>query len=607
MTLTITSPSGDPIQYVLNGETRSAFECDNTSYVYEKIMEVAELSVHFTLNTYVDIPRGSTTIYKNKEYILLSDATYTMNHEHSYEYNCLFVEHAGISKQVLFKELVTTNGVTGGNGGAKFSLCATANEFLKMFVDNLNVIEKSNGSSDYKWVVGTCSTSDIEQTIDFDYVYCFDALRTIADTFGTEFGIEYKLKRTRTQQHTADGRIRVVYKYVHTYVVSLQRIEKNITEPLFVAYGKGEGCKTIKSEPPEEHRIDRLFVKGSDRNLSATYKNALHNAPTDDIYARVNSPTLHFPQVKGRQLKGKPANYYPAYLGFDGVHFEGEVGYDETKATTYQVGDDYTSIYNKDVVQPSAPYEMTLDLSESIYPHRIGVVTAVVTSTAKTDDGKDTTLYDICDAKNNIDWDAYVLEGETMTIMFQSGELSGKEFNVKYIHEVKDDKQARRFEIVQKDYDGVLMPEPTCFFPKVGDAYIVFHTDVPKDYINSGSNGQGAEWDLLRAAIRYLYANEHKSNKYTLTIDGVWLNSQFSDSNNKKMVCGGILSFKPSDRSDSVLARVESVKRYLSEENLPTIEVSGYERTPNDVTAKIQLAQEIKDVQKEYRDGGFIP
>ena len=53
-----------------------------------------------------------------------------------------------------------------------------------------------------------------------------------------------------------------------------------------------------------------------------------------------------------------------------------------------------------------------------------------------------------------------------MTVIFQTGTLTGKEFEVKYIHEpiLKEngeiEKAGRRFEIVPQEIDGITMPEP---------------------------------------------------------------------------------------------------------------------------------------------------
>lgn len=61
-----------------------------------------------------------------------------------------------------------------------------------------------------------------------------------------------------------------------------------------------------------------------------------------------------------------------------------------------------------------------------------------------------------------------------MTIIFQTGMLTGKEFEVKYIHEPILDgnkaiiKEGRRFEIVPQELDGMTMPEGDLFRPKEG-------------------------------------------------------------------------------------------------------------------------------------------
>ena len=88
--------------------------------------------------------------------------------------------------------------------------------------------------------------------------------------------------------------------------------------------------------------------------------------------------------------------------------------------------------------------------------------------------------------------------------------LTGKEFEVKYIHEAKDKKEARRFEIVPQEIDGITMPEPEVWRPKVGDTYAVFGMQLPKAYICNDSTQTGASWEAFKEAAKYLYEHEDK-------------------------------------------------------------------------------------------------
>lgn len=73
--------------------------------------------------------------------------------------------------------------------------------------------------------------------------------------------------------------------------------------------------------------------------------------------------------------------------------------------------------------------EDSLDCSH-ISPKRVGGVSNVVVS------DKEKNFYDFIDSSipNDLNFEDCLIEGNTMTVIFQSGMLAGKEFEVKYIH-----------------------------------------------------------------------------------------------------------------------------------------------------------------------------
>ena len=89
-------------------------------------------------------------------------------------------------------------------------------------------------------------------------------------------------------------------------------------------------------------------------------------------------------------------------------------------------------------------------------------------------------FYDIVDSNipASLNFEDCLIEGETLTIIPQTGMLAGKEFEAKYIHNAKEGKAARRFEIVPQDIDGQTMPGGN-YIPQVGDTYAVFHCMLP--------------------------------------------------------------------------------------------------------------------------------
>ena len=121
-------------------------------------------------------------------------------------------------------------------------------------------------------------------------------------------------------------------------------------------------------------------------------------------------------------------------------------------------------------------------------------------------------FYDIIDNSipAELNFNDYVIEGETATIIFQKGMLAGddKQFEFKYNH------SERRFELVPQEIDGVTMPNET-FSPAVGDTYAIFGIMLPDSYICNNTDKTGASWDMFREAARKLYENEDQ--KFTFT------------------------------------------------------------------------------------------
>ena len=114
-------------------------------------------------------------------------------------------------------------------------------------------------------------------------------------------------------------------------------------------------------------------------------------------------------------------------IAFDGQYFEDENGFNSGNARHYKTDNLGLSIRRSDK-QLSSLAEDSLDCSE-IYPKRVGLVTRVEVV------DETNNFYDIVDYSipDNLNYEDYIIGGESMSIIFQSGMLAGKEFDVKYI------------------------------------------------------------------------------------------------------------------------------------------------------------------------------
>lgn len=164
--------------------------------------------------------------------------------------------------------------------------------------------------------------------------------------------------------------------------------------------------------------------------------------------------------------------------------------------------------FNKAIVTGQ---EDSIDLSE-IYPAREGTINTVIA----VDAGEH--KYDFTDftIPEDLDYNNYMIAGETMTVIFQTGMLAGREFEIsKYTH------ADRRFEIVPATQDGIDMPGGY-YLPASTDKYKIFGIQLPPAYICNNSTQTGASWDMFREAAKYFY--EHEDDIYTLVcpVDSKW-------------------------------------------------------------------------------------
>ena len=301
--------------------------------------------------------------------------------------------------------------------------------------EHLQMFVDNMNRRDIGWTVGDC-VDGVEHLINYDHDFCWDALCKQASEFETEWEIVGKR-------------------------VSLRKVEYNKSNPLPLSYGCGNGFRAGlgRSNTGNNPPVEILYVQGGEQNIDRSkYGNSVLLLP------------------KGQTI------------AYDGEHFEDEQGFNAATARRYVVDDLGLSIRRADK-QPSSLAEDSLDCSD-IYPKRVGTISSVVV----VDEGKH--FYDIIDDSipEALNFEDCLIAGETMTIIFQSGMLSGREFEVKYHHGSKKGKAARRFEIVPQEIDGITMPNAT-FTPKAGDTYAVFKCMLPQAYICDNKTKSGAEWD----------------------------------------------------------------------------------------------------------------
>ncbi len=391
------------------------------------------------------------------------------------------------------------------------------------------------------WTVGECIES-AERVVNYEHAFCRDALALMAKAFDTEYEIVGKR-------------------------ISLGAVEHDRANALPLSYGKGNGFVSGVARTNSEDSVptEILYVQGGERNIDRS---------------KYGASTLHLP--------------LNATIGFDGARFEGETGYDTRKARRYRTDEKGFAVQRAD--RPlSSKAEDSVDLTD-IYPSRVGTVAEVITANEKNH------FYDFTDPTipDTLDFEQCLIAGEKMTVIFQSGMLSGREFEVKYAHAASG-KKARRFEIVPQEIDGMTMPGGV-FVPCLGDKYAVFHCMLPQAYINDTATRSGAEWDLLRKAVKHLYSHEDPKFSFTGTLDGIWAKRNWANVGGRLKIGAFILFSDKQFQPEGVAVRIVGIKDYINTPHSPEIELSNAPVSSSFGTTLKALESAAVAVEEKHRE-----
>lgn len=412
--------------------------------------------------------------------------------------------------------------------------------------EHLQMFVDNMNRRDTGWEVGQCVEGD-EVCISYDHVYCYDALSQMASKLGTEFEF--------------------VGKTVH-----LHKVEYNKNNPLPLSYGRGNGFKpnvgreNYGDTPP----VEILYVQGGTDNIDAS---------------KYGSSELLLPKSQ--------------VIGFDGEKFSDEEGFNSSNARWYITDNLGYSIRRSDKEVTSLA-EDSLDCSD-IYPKRVGTISSVEVV------DKENNFYDIIDDSipESLNYEECLIEGETMTVIFQSGMLAGKEFEVKYYHEaiLNSDgtvkKAGRRFEIVPQEIDGQTMPNET-FTPRGGNTYAVFHCMLPKAYVCDDNSKSGASWDMFRKGVKYLFDNEETKFTFSGELDGIWSKKDWVNIGGKIRLGGYIRFSDERFQKEGVLVRITGIKDYINKPYSPELELSN-NTVGTSFSTKLKELESTEVIAEDYR------
>lgn len=495
---------------------------DTSSYRYTALQNVGTLYLYFASEEFINIPVGAYCIYKNITYYLMDPDDFKKESSRNFEYTLVMYDIGAILGKYKCRDIVSKR--------LKFDYTAKPHEHLQLIVDNLNM-------RDSGWKVGECIEAE-EKTINYNHIFCSEALPTIADTFKTEYEIDPAIK-----------------------TIHLRKVEYNKGEPLPLEYGKDKGFVPGlgRSNKDGNRPVTILYVQGGEQNID---------------FSKYGSKELLLPKNQRLEYEGR------AYVSdAEGLYIKRA----DTTLTDVQ--------------------EDSLDCSH-ISPKRVGSVSNVVVS------DKEKNFYDFIDSSipDDLNFEDYVIEGNNMTVIFQSGMLAGsnKEFEVKYVH------KERKFLITPQEIDGQIMPNDI-YKPNLGDKYAVFGIQLPDAYICNNSTKEGASWDMFREAAKYLYENEDPKFTFKGELDSIYSKKRWLSIGGKIKLGGYILFKDPQFIPEGIKIRITSIKEYIHRPYSPIIELSNTTTgatvsselnkiESNEVKTDNQYKNSIQFTKRRFRD-----
>lgn len=537
-------------------------EVDDESYHYAEIMGRDDVTLYFSLPHFVDFPIGCYIMYgapdAMKTYTLYSVDKMRMEHRRDYEYTITFESVAAeLGAYILTLLSAKPNNVWNWHGTEegdfKFPFAANSQEHLRLIAECMTF------KTGVTWTVGSYVDGG-DKLITYDTMTCLDALKQVADAYGTEYSI---VGRT----------------------INLGKVEHFKDDQITISYGKGNGLRpgVEKAIDGSEQSIGKVYVQGTDRNIDPS---------------KYGSSTLHLPL--STYYDPSTGQTIDRYWWYDGNRVS-DTQFEGAKKFSCPTGR-YVML-----AEPNAPIgEGAIDLSE-VYPHFEHYL-----ETAEEEDAEKNwwNIYTSeftagQSTRNAINYgDCLIANDEQMSIIFQDGNLAGRQFGVEWA--TKDDPEHEGqtiayMKIVPSEQDGFPMPSSSnSFVPAHGNHFIVFNCYLPDSFIDR------AEMEMLEQALQYLW--ERMTPRFSIKgeVDPIWSASRWLNIGSH-FVPGAYFRFvDPTWENEGVSIRISNVKTFINKPHQPIVEMMSGVSKVGVATVIQKIKAEAKVVPESYNYSGRL-
>lgn len=227
----------------------------------------------------------------------------------------------------------------------------------------------------------------------------------------------------------------------------------------------------------------------------------------------------------------------------------------------------------------------------AIYPRRVGTVSEVRETTVKGNDGKPFKIYWFKDGELPFNPNEYEIGGLVKHVVFQNGELNGRDFEVNY------HAGSQEFEIVTTwPYSDDIQLPGGQLVPKAGDKYILWNIRMPDEYYGL------AEQEFLKAVEAFNAKHCIDTSVYKCPTHHVWV-----ERNNVQLYIGRRIRLESEQYFPETGFRSSRITRISRSVALPSqmdIEISDATSTG----AMTRITDSINEAKRYAREAlGALP
>lgn len=352
---------------------------------------------------------------------------------------------------------------------ASWNLTASLDMQLGVFLRNLQALGYKYRGNDFDFSIDS-SVEDSAKLMSYENTNLLDALTNMAETWNCEWWVEDNIIRFGRCENGDAVRIEL-------------------------------GVEAQEMPRSESHGTyaTRVYAFGSTRNIPSNYR------PVDETVV-VNGI------VQKRLMLPEGTPYIDAYRYKDGKRvYIGEEGYD---------------------IGTEMPQEEAIEdiiFLDEVYPRTECVVGTVgsYTSTVEDEETQETvtqTFYYVTDTSGLVFDESYILDGEELRLVFQSGLLNGMDFGVTF-HKAGTSLgsvtlESDVYEIVANDNYGRTLPDET-LKPTTGDKFILYGWDSTK--ITDLGLVSNAEQELRDKTVDCVKKMMVDDGTYNTTLASSWV------------------------------------------------------------------------------------